>query len=1129
MSESHDDKFLQSVVRYYTDTRGGMSRPDVLANLWIVVPNQRALIFLRRYFRSEFMRRADKSRPVIQPQLMSMGEFNSRIYPDAGAKASKVEMFCALYQAYSRVCVRKGQTPRSFDRFVFWGDMILGDFEDIDSSLANAEDLYANLKRYNEISANFLTEEQAEIISKVFGIDEIEDVPHYRKEDVGSFWDHVVTAAKDAGETIDDADYVDAEGETGKVGVPKGAVRFLRLWQLLYDIYVEFNAILDQRRLTYLGRTERRIYHGLKHGQPLLPVTENPAFNAVRLAFVGFGQASLAQQGIMKYFQERGRADFFWDTLDLRRMGPVGAGGDVERLAKAFPMPEDYVDVVVGNAPEINVVAVPSNFMMSKMAGRIIGRWNDSGDIAYRRVRGREGKPDELVIIPDSTAIILPDTTLLPAIVHGLPALHAPKDSLAELMKNPVNVTIGLPYRDTPFSAMMRAIVSMHLRRRIIFGRPAYFHEDILNLVALPDLRSLMPDECDAVRRFLSKTQMYNISEESLTGIPGTSNLAPLFRGPEDEKDIKAVRRYFFDILDTICSALLRRDSREGNAAETMSNDRRILEAYRDAADEVFSCLARYDIRDIGEANILGLLERLLSQCALHLSGTPLGGIQVMGMLETRALDFDNIIVTSVNERVIPRRRRMRSLIPQVLRSAFHLPTANALDDEYAYYFFRLLNRCNRIVLLYDARSEGLSSGAPSRYVLQLRDMAPDGAVRFHVHEQNAVGAKERHLSVTKDARIMALLNGLRDSRQGFNLSASALKTYLRCPLRFYLDNVRGLKEDDTPTDYMDYATYGTVIHNALQDIYMSLADGAAVSSEHPVRVEASSLRRIAADHDGLVALLQREIKKDVLQKTGRLHDIKALCDTDPTADRDSLIEKELSGIRLSGDRILLSEEMAEYVSAVLLKDADDIEGKGYGSSPRPFSFAGAEVSLNTLGAHSCGQWRASDKNTVNIRMDIDRMDVFDDGMLRFIDYKTGRDKPDVRDVDALFSENPKERNDAIFQLLFYAMVYSDLRDSGDGKTPPDIEPQLYRIAKAFSPDESYPFADSAIRFTGDDKGPVIWRGKGQPWQDRFRAHVAEKIDSIFDPETPFSQCSDVNNCRYCPYLRACARDVPDQ
>lgn len=1032
------DKFLSSVANYYL-------KADIdLSELCLVFPNKRAAIFFRNYFKKN----SDKL--TFIPDIKTIGSLNE-IFSDKQL-ADHTELIFALYSAYRTVMTRNNLAPMEFNKFAFWGDMILSDFNDIDAEMADAQKLFTNITRYNEISSDYLTDEQRSVIKSIWGA----EASAYIHGSSDRFWLHVQD------------DSYDNDDE-------KASVKFRKLWQILAPLYQEFNKILAQKELTYPGLLSREVTNAII----ATPVDELPF---KRIGFVGFNKVNLSLAKLMNTLQTRNMADFFWDLLPKEKEYCERAGMQVAKLSEHFPMPWSAdVAPTFNNDCEVNVYAIPSNTLQAKAAGNILAHWNKFNDINGERIINTSR--------PDNTAIILPDQSMLSATLMSIPS---------EI--NDINITMGLSYRDTPFASLLHAIVSLHMRCRYLHDKPHYFYEDISALITHPNLRAIALKSCLAIKEHIDKHHQYNIPIEDLHNIikAAQSNDADttehdrlsaeamlcLFTDVKDVYNITQVKAYITKLISSLRAALIS----SVQAINEDAHEIKVLNAYQDAINRVFDCMDKYRISGMSQGSIFSMLDKMLSLSTINMSGTPLSGLQIMGVLETRALDFDNVIILSMNERVYPKRNRQRSMISQQIRHAFFLPSADTAEQEYSYYFFRLFSRAKRVICLYDSRANGAGNGAMSRYLLQMSYLNKGKPIYFGASELTATTGNERTITVCKDNKVMAELAAFKSlGDNALNLSASALKKYRSCKLAFYLQYVKRVREDIEPTAYMDAATYGTVMHNVLQHLFKSQR---REGSTLPIEISQAVLTKMKGSAASMLELVKLEINRTY-------HD----CKYNNRLDY------------MPAESQILAEIMAEFITNILNKEIEFVKENGN------FYFVDAEESI-------CTQWQATPNNKINFRLDIDRHDMLKDGIHRFIDYKTGKDKTDFSNIATLFSPENNNANDACLQLLTYAAAYSDIKGVNF-----DIKPALYQLIKAADTTSDFYADGDRLRILDKQSpvDPIIWSNKNpEGWQTEFRSRLEHMIDEIFDEKIPFTQTEFIDNCRYCKFTQMCARIVPE-
>ncbi len=1016
-------KFLASVANYLINSGRDLSRQ------MLVFPNKRSAMFMRSY-----LRKLQGKHAGLMPTLKTLPAFLStytRI-----VEGSSLELSFILYRCYCQIMQRQQQLTqeaiRSFDSFVFWGEMMIADFDDIDANDVNADDLFKNLKSLREIESTFLTPEQADAYQQLWGF------RPPSSEDVTFFWKHIV---KEIDGSTADNDSVSSS--------------FINLWVVLGELYREFHNELTQIGIGYRGLvTQSAVNEICSYGKC--------DFDFDNIAFIGFNKAPKCVARCFKHFSTLGLASFFWDMpgiFDKAGIKNDGLRGDsiatytIGRLAKQFRSPDDFEVAKDDTMPIIDVIGISSNMMQARVASAVLTKWNDQNCINTNR--------------HDNTAVVMPDSSLLSSLLFSLP------QSIST-----VNITMGLPYRETPFATMMHTIVSMHIRMQEVRGEQMLFHEDICNVVSNPYIRKIDSKGCDAILDLLSKQKLFTVAVDTLKHT--APKLDFVFDVAHDPNDTNLSTNYLGNLIDHL-SASLNYNPEDSNNDNATCHEYMVLQAYRSAIQSIGELTDKYQIA-VGRDLYFKLVERLLATQTINVSGTPLRGLQVMGVLETRALDFDNLIILSMNERIMPKKNPLKSLIPHMLRGAFGLPTIQDIESESAYYFYRLLTRAHRVALIYDSRVSGVAAGEMSRYLYQLQYLIRPDVIKFSTCNLKTTSSSERPISVTKDDAVMARLNKYREQpkiagEKQKNLSASVLKTYLNCPLAFYLKHVCDLGEDNEAQMFMDAATYGSIVHNVLENLY----NGVKGTDITDVVLQ----NMIDSDIKGIIA---QAIDKEYYRNAYG-GDIK----------------------KMPGEAGIHADIIEKIVKQTLKNEFDNYHDTDKDGKPRqdmPFKFLAAEVGPKDK------TWQLTNNLSFNFTAKIDRIDQLNDGKLRFIDYKTGGDKFFVAKVDDLFNRDASKRNDAIFQLLLYCHAVHDI--CGCEK---DIRPEIFRLKKVF--------VDRRTTIAiGTEKQNTIVQSYRDMCVDKFREKLIELITEIFNSNVPFTQTAFRDNCKYCMFASMCGRIV---
>lgn len=989
-----DNKFLHQVASYFCNR----ATADNMAELIMVVPNRRSGLFLKKHFCDEL---AQCGHPVMLPRFHTM----TRVVEDFAQCPCmpRNEQLFLLFEAYREVLASMGrhEQQREFDRFAFWGDIIINDFNDIDSSLANASDVFRNLKGLKEIAADFLTPDQKDIVRRLWG----ESI--YTRPDDGSFWLNL------------DHGSDNTEAKT----------RFIQLWELLGPLYKCFHHKLEKLGLSTEGLQQRLAVRAAR----------NKSEFRHRYVFVGFSAITNAEFALMDALRNKGAASFFWDFGMLPADTPMPEIiKRFSRLATTLPAPSDF-DLSPADWPEeIECVAVPSNSGQAKYLTGVLRQWYTADADKTDSHTDDDGMLD--------TAVIVPDETLLPVMVLSLPA-----------EVKAVNISLRMPYRNTAFASLLSGIISMQLRARLIHGEYNFFYEDVERILSHPHLRAVAGDKADSVLREINLQRMYNIAADDLQQmLPEIGNI---FIPVKDLGSIEEIHRYTIGLIGCLENAF-RNLSQNSDLIEF-----RMLAYFREQLDELSRLISKYGVT-MNENTYFTLFERLLAAKRIDLHGSPLKGLQMMGVLETRALDFNKVIIMSVNERIFPRRNYLRTMIPDSLRRGYGLNTESEAEAAYTYYFYRLITGASNVKLLYDNRSASLGAGEVSRFVSQLRYLHGQGHnLVFSTLELPSDSNDSRVITITKDAAVMALLDEFKPGGNRY-ISASALKTYLTCPLKFYLKEVRRLSTDDDVKPYINAADYGTVVHSVMEHLYKPF-EGKAVTA-------------------GVI--------DDMLHTNGMIMDAvqKQMSDF---LNRDR-IRRNKKPRELNTESKILCRVIHHFVTNVLAKERDTY------CNPS-FTYICAEHTVKSPPA-----WKISDSLSINFKMKIDRIDSIAPGHLRFIDYKTGADAVKAGSIDSLFTDSSCS---AIFQLLLYCEAYGAMADNSA-----KIMPVVYNFTDITANGVLGPV--TVGKESLDDYRTV---------SDRFMPLLRSRLEDLFNPDIPFGQCvlNRFNGpCKHCAFADLCGR-----
>lgn len=1051
--------FLYSIAEAYIK-----NEPHDVADYCFVFPNKRSGVFFHHAFA-----RASRELNVHLPHPASttISGFIEDIV--SGKPAERLELILILYRAYREVVYRHAGADRAaqvtaemvdFNKFQRWADMIIGDFNDVDMYLVDASQLFPNLEHYREISANYLEPEVIEEIKRHWRIDRI---PEYNE----SFWNHIVHVTDN---DPDDNAGTETDGDT------KGqAVRFFRLWQVMLELYETFRKKLDESGLFYSGMAYRKAVDVIKESG-----REDFAYR--RYVFIGFNMLSKAEESVFRLmkdkrgvslFDDSPFADFYFDDASPAFSMPGNTTyGFLKHYTTIFPSLYDCIEPV-RSFPKIEITGIASKAGQAKIAGGIVGYlYPENGDWVPELLR--------------RTAIILPQETMAQGIVAAIPEWISP-----------VNLTMGYRLRDSRVASLVRDIVSMHLRSRKNRGtNPTFFYEDVLKVLTHPIIQQTYPDICSRIVYDINVNRWYNIDGTYLTD--NYPELSPVFRYVENPLSTEEVFSYFERLFEWLLSIWAKDEpaveeviDTDGTMLDCVENvksgalvDRMLAKAYLRAINRLRGLSSKYlKERDVflSDTTLFHLLERLVGGETINFEGRPLDGLQVMGVLEARGLDFENVILPSMNEKIFPRKHYQKSFIPPHLRRAYGMSTQEHQESIYSYYFYRMISRASRVFLLYDARTQGVGGGQMSRYLNQLIHLYRPAGITSRIIGYGVNSRQDADILVKKTPEIMGELRRYRSVDNPRYLSASAINLYINCPLSFYLTYIAGYKREDEFHDYMDESTYGTIIHGVLEDIYGS--ERASLPGGRFTRQALESLM-------GKEVMIEQAITRRINHHYNHLG--------------ENCLES------LKGDAEIFGEIMKKYILLVLGREIEAGE----------FVYLAGE-----FGGPGRLLLKGSDRTIeINFRYSIDRVDrlITDGGesILRVIDYKTGEDDTAITEVKDMFKERNKsgKRAKAMMQLFLYCQALAQKKNLDE-----PIQPWIYSIRKV----ATSPF--TPLKISPSQTADKKTRGKidisdYRDYVVEFNDLMLDVLDDLFDPEVPFSAADNDHACTFCKFTEICRR-----
>jgi hypothetical protein len=794
--------------------------------------------------------------------------------------------------------------------------------------------------------------------------------------------------------------------------------QFLEVWNILLPVYNKLRENLLDHGAGYEGMIYRNVADKTKEGETLtLPGSI--------MVFIGFNALNPCEEVLFKSLSDAGKAMFYWDFDNFYLENEMHEAGRFIR---------HNLDRYKDSGHRIN----HNNLLNSNKQIKVYSMPGDSGQAQLiHHILGQARESEKL---GEETAIILADEELL------IPVLHALPENL-----DAINVTMGFPVKAAPVFSLIEHLIT--LQRNTREGKNGiirFYYPDVL--AVLQHQYILMREPADAramVREIHEKNRIYVEAGD----LDQNELFLQVFRKLRNPEDIAA---YLLAILESIT----RSDEEDTNAVPALELEFifRIYTRIKRLKDVISRLNLTFTL-----PTFLRLFHKILQRTSIPFSGEPLSGIQVMGVLETRVLDFDRIIILSMNEGAFPKNSASMSFIPHNLRFGFNLPTLDHQDAIYAYYFYRLIHRAKEISLVYNNKTEGLSTGEKSRYIHQLR-YEPAFEVKEFSAGFDIQSGQFPPIQVRKSDAVMEKLVHYTMAREkGSYFSPSAMNGLIDCSLQFYFRYIAGFREADELKEEVDPVLFGTLLHESIRKIYKE--------EENPIKQ--ANLKLIIKDEKRVRMAINKAFEEYWYKERG-------------------------SGEDPEGRNLVIREIIFTYLQKILERDMEYC----------PISIYSLELPYFTgLAFESSGH-----PYTVRVGGKIDRIDM-SGGMYRVLDYKTGKGEMKFESVEDLFDGEQRNRNKAAFQTFLYAKVFM----SHEGMENARIVPGVYLIRDIYKQDFNFQFRMGPAR----KQVPVT---EYAIFDEVFTSPLQAVLAELYDPEIPFRQTQEVEICKNCSYRGICNR-----
>jgi len=559
-----------------------------------------------------------------------------------------------------------------------------------------------------------------------------------------------------------------------------GQQKYADLWDKLPIYYEKLNTKLKEINATYQGRAYRDFSHSTQK-LTLTPSTSLFKPKYKHYYFVGFNALSRSEEIIIENLNHQNICSLFFD-VDTHYVNnhEHEAGHFYRKLKNKWKFKPDVKSAINSEPKHIQIIETAQQVAQAKIAGQII----------------KNLSPEDI----NKTAIVLADETLLIPLTKSLP-----------IDLESANITMGYPIKYSHLKSLFDLIFDFQFKFKK-FDSDKLYHKTLLKFIDHPFIQSLIKDQSSITKfekNVIKGNQIFINHAELISFIPELEKIESLISVWHDNipNGFKAIENFIQVLYDNFKNKL------------TKELELEILYHFTKGIQKFKQIWETYP-HTISLKSFKTLFQQFWQNESLSFLGNPTHGLQVMGVLETRTLDFENLIILSMNEGNLPKNNFSNSLIPRELKIHHHLPIEQDRDAIFAHHFYRLLHRSKNIYLTYNSNSDGTKDGEKSRFITQLINEL-DCEKFNHSIQSFTYNAKDEH-SKTSDTcytvndSVIKKLDALFER----GLSPSALNTFIRCPLDFYYIYILGLREAKEVEENVEASTFGTMIHNVLERVY---------------------------------------------------------------------------------------------------------------------------------------------------------------------------------------------------------------------------------------------------------------------------------------------------------------------
>ena len=798
--------------------------------------------------------------------------------------------------------------------------------------------------------------------------------------------------------------------------------RFLSLWSHFGDIYHDYNQRLRNQGIGYEGAIYREV-----------ATRKDIEFEYDTYIFVGFNLLQKVEQELFTNLKKAGKAHFYWDfdTYYMPRNNSAytnAAGKYIAMYLEDFP---NELDVCSADIYQNMRRPKDVSFVMAStenIQARYASQWlREEG----RCLAGRK------------TAVVMCDEAILAPIIQSLPP-EADK----------VNITSGFPLGMTPIASFVSLLLDTYTSG--IADKGTCYRAQYASKLLRHAYTRYISDKANDVYATIKEQHLVYPDQATLTMNGEDQGLALLF------KTINIGNVHLLHHVETIIKLIgvNAKDTEDAFLQESVFRMYTIINRLEQLA-------ANGDM-DVDINTLRRLIKQLIAAATIPFHGEPVVGIQIMGVLETRNLDFKHLLLLSCNEGNMPKGVNDSSFIPYAIRKAHGLTTIDNKVAIYSYYFHRLLQRAEDITIVYNNTTDNGHTGEMSRFMLQ---MMVDGQQKIKHYNLLADNSPIAHKpkSVSKAGSIKEKLDGMK------SLSPSAINRYIKCPLMFFYQYVASIKEPDCEDDVVDNRMFGNIFHKSAQLIYDD------IMSHNNGRIEKASIQKYLNTKGLLESIVDRAFNEELFKV------------------KNSMRSPYYNGLHLINRKVLI-----EYLRQLLHSD----------QRTAPFEMLALEDAVYTQIA-----FETEDNNVRKIRIGgiIDRLDRVTDARtgvstIRVVDYKTGiQATRKIKEIEEIFSDMniSQKHSDYYLQAILYSLIVDN--STKYNKQKDCVSPALLFVKQASK--ENY---DPVLEIDSQKIANV------REYKVEFEQHLKEVLHDIFNTNLPFTPTTDNTRCDKCAYRRIC-------